>query len=189
SLCPPPRPVAEPGPLCRAGQGGRGSIMKVKLLVVHGRPRGKSLQFPHGEFVIGRGHECHVRPNSEWVSRQHCLLRVAADAVQLRALGSTNGTLVNGRRILADHALQNGDQVQVGPLVFEVLLEDALPAPPAPAASLPRDPRELHPDTAELRILETLSRADVAAPSHRAGPDSTLTPPSQPPRRPRSTPR
>jgi pSer/pThr/pTyr-binding forkhead associated (FHA) protein len=105
--------------------------MKVSLLVVHGRPRGKSLQFPHGEFVIGRGKECHVRPNSDWVSRQHCLLCVTEDAVHLRDLGSTNGTLVNGRRILVDQPLQDGDQLQIGPLVFEVHLE-ALPRSGAP---------------------------------------------------------
>jgi pSer/pThr/pTyr-binding forkhead associated (FHA) protein len=100
--------------------------MNVKLLVVHGRPRGKSLQFPHGEFVIGRGQECHVRPNSDWVSRQHCLLRVTERAVQLCDLGSTNGTLVNGRRILDEQPLQHGDQVQVGPLLFEVQLDETL---------------------------------------------------------------
>src|SRR6201993_772373 len=77
----------------------RGVVMKVKLLVVHGRPLGKALLFPSGEFVFGRGEECHVRPNSDWVSRQHCLLRVAEDGVHLRDLGSRNGTLVNGARV------------------------------------------------------------------------------------------
>ena len=98
--------------------------MNVKLLVVHGRPKGKALRFPHGEFVFGRGHECHIQPNSEWVSRQHCLLRVTENAVHLRDLGSTNGTLVNGRLVVHEQPLYHGDLLQVGPLVFEVVVED-----------------------------------------------------------------
>jgi pSer/pThr/pTyr-binding forkhead associated (FHA) protein len=97
--------------------------MTVKLLVVQGRPYGKSLLFPSGEYYFGRGPECHVRPESEWVSRQHCLLRVTADAVFVRDLGSRNGTLVNGTLVETERQLHHGDQVQIGPLVFEVQLE------------------------------------------------------------------
>jgi len=97
--------------------------MSVKLLVVQGRPLGKSLLFPVGEYYFGRGPECHVRPDSEWVSRQHCLLRVTHDKVYVRYLGSRNGTLVNGALLEYERQLSHGDQVQVGPLVFEVNLE------------------------------------------------------------------
>jgi pSer/pThr/pTyr-binding forkhead associated (FHA) protein len=101
-------------------------IKRAKLLVVHGRPKGKSLVFGPGEYLFGRGDECHVRPNSDWVSRQHCLLRVAPDGVFLRDLGSRNGTLVNGKRVVDECPLQQGDHVQVGPLVFQVKIEDVL---------------------------------------------------------------
>ncbi len=94
--------------------------MLFKLIVIHGQPQGKSLVFPRGEFVIGRGEECHIRPNSYWVSRQHCILRVGVDSAHLRDLGSANGTLVNGLRLIGERKLAHGDQVQIGPLVFEV---------------------------------------------------------------------
>jgi predicted component of type VI protein secretion system len=97
--------------------------MNVKLLVVHGRPRGKSLLFPPGEYVFGRGTECHIRPNSDWVSRQHCMLRVLPDVLLIRDLGSRNGTLVNGVRVVGEQSLQQGDMLQVGPLVFEVQID------------------------------------------------------------------
>src|SRR5215831_9240074 len=116
------------GVACRRGRSildsGRGAYMKVKLRIVQGRPEGKSMLFPHGEYVFGRGTECHVRPNSDWVSRQHCLLRVTAAGAFLRDLGSRNGTLVNGARLMKERDLQDGDQLQVGPLLFEVQLED-----------------------------------------------------------------
>jgi pSer/pThr/pTyr-binding forkhead associated (FHA) protein len=133
--------------------------MTVKLLIIQGRPEGKSLLFPEGEYVFGRGAECHVRPNSDWVSRQHCLLRVTEDGVFLRDLGSRNGTLVNGVRLLAEARLGHGDQLQVGPLVFEVLLEDvAAGAPPCPEAAAETRVRSL--DTEEVRALREASLGD-----------------------------
>ncbi len=95
----------------------------LQLLVVQGRPAGKCLHFPRGDYYIGRGAECQVRPDSEWVSRQHCLLRVAEDGAFLRDLGSRNGTLVNGELLHAERRLADGDRIQVGPLVFEVRLD------------------------------------------------------------------
>src|SRR5579885_1081584 len=96
----------------------------IKLLVVQGRPQGKALLFPPGEHLFGRGAECQIRANSDWVSRQHCLLRDTPDGAFLRDLGSRNGTLVNGERLIGERRLQPGDQLQVGPLVFQFCPDD-----------------------------------------------------------------
>jgi len=94
--------------------------MAIQLQVVLGKQRGKHLTFAPGEYVFGRGPECHVRPNSELVSRQHCMLTVARDSVCIRDLGSANGTLVNGGRVREEQALFDGDRIQLGPLVLLV---------------------------------------------------------------------
>ena len=99
--------------------------MDVRLKVVQGQPRDYCLRFPKGEFVFGRGPECHVRPNSALVSRQHCLLSVSDAGVRVRDLGITNGTLVNGRLVVEDRPLGHGDLLQVGPLMLEVLLPES----------------------------------------------------------------
>ena len=96
--------------------------MTLRLRLVQGRPQGKHLAFDRGEYLVGRGNECHVRPNSEWVSRQHCLLRVTQDEAWVRDLGSDTGTLINGVRLQREHLLNPGDLLEVGPLVFEVQL-------------------------------------------------------------------
>ena len=70
--------------------------MNVKLVVVQGKPEGKEIPLRTPKFLIGRGTECHLRPNSELISRHHCLLIIGESGVTLRDLGSTNGTLVNG---------------------------------------------------------------------------------------------
>ena len=97
--------------------------MDVQLKVLHGKPRGHCLRFGPGEFVFGRGPECHVRPNSELVSRQHCMLKVQRNgALSVRDLGSANGTLVNGTLVIGELVLQNGDTLQLGPVVLQVLV-------------------------------------------------------------------
>jgi pSer/pThr/pTyr-binding forkhead associated (FHA) protein len=98
-------------------------MMRVKLVVVRGQPQGKSLHFPPGDFLIGRGRECFLRPNSSWVSRQHCQLHITEELAVLRDLGSTNGTLINGTRVVGERNLAHGDRIQIGPLVFEINLE------------------------------------------------------------------
>jgi len=108
--------------------------MSVKMKVVQGKPHGSYLDFPEGEFVVGRGPECHVRPNSELISRQHCMLLISGTAIRVRDLGSTNGTLVNGKRVIEECALGNGDTLQLGPLVLEVVLFPEEEAPPATIA-------------------------------------------------------
>jgi len=139
--------------------------MNVKMLVVQGRPAGKSLSFPRGEYYFGRGTECHIRPNSDWVSRQHCLLRVTSEGAYLRDLGSRNGTLVNGVLLECERLLTHGDQIQIGPLVFEVEYEDA-PTPahagvPTVPAPLPADPTSSHAVPSEPNAEDTTSAADI----------------------------
>ena len=97
--------------------------MLLRLKVVKGKPRGHFLRFPTGEFMFGRGPECDIRPNSDLVSRQHCLLQVTSDCALIRDLDSRNGTLINGQLVLGEHKLCHGDTLELGPLVLEVLFE------------------------------------------------------------------
>ena len=116
--------------------------MDVQLKVLQGKPHGHCLRFGAGEFLFGRGQECHVRPNSELVSRQHCMLRVQLDGhLSLRDLGSANGTLVNGLRLVGERALEDGDKLQVGPVVLQVI---------RPTVTNPKTS-----DTAEIKLAET----------------------------------
>jgi pSer/pThr/pTyr-binding forkhead associated (FHA) protein len=112
--------------------------MKVQLIVVQGKPEGKTIPLLGPRFKIGRGETCHLRPNSEQVSREHAEFAVGKDGVTVNDLGSRNGTLVNGRAITAPQNLKNGDLVQVGPLTFAVSIS-GMPeaAKPAPVASTP----------------------------------------------------
>ncbi|MBN2471049.1 MAG: FHA domain-containing protein [Anaerolineae bacterium] len=56
------------------------------------------------------------------VSRQHALISCADDVYTIKDLGSTNGSLLNGKRMLAHvpYVLQSGDQIRLGKLVIYI---------------------------------------------------------------------
>ncbi|MFO0893006.1 MAG: FHA domain-containing protein [Isosphaeraceae bacterium] len=116
--------------------------MKVQLVVVRGKPEGKVIPLAGSNFKIGRGETCHLRPNSEQVSREHAEFIIKSDAVIVRDLGSRNGTLVNGKALTTEPCtLKDRDLVQVGPLTFAVSIQDAPAAKAAPAAAAPEKPK------------------------------------------------
>jgi pSer/pThr/pTyr-binding forkhead associated (FHA) protein len=113
--------------------------MKVQLIVVRGKPEGKVIPLVGSTFKIGRGETCHLRPNSEQVSREHAEFTISGDVVSVGDLGSRNGTLVNGKALTTGPCqLKDRDLVQVGPLTFAVSIQKtpaAATTKPAPAAS------------------------------------------------------
>ena len=99
--------------------------MQVKLRVIGGRNNGREISIPKQEFIIGRGEEAHLRPNSDLVSRTHCSLKIEDGVVNISDMGSRNGTYVNGQRLTERHVAKSGDLVRVGRLQFEVLIDHA----------------------------------------------------------------
>jgi pSer/pThr/pTyr-binding forkhead associated (FHA) protein len=69
--------------------------------------------------MVGRHPHCDVRLRSIRVSRWHCCLTEIDGAVMVRDLGSTNGTLINGRRIEAGR-LRPGDELSIANLRFRL---------------------------------------------------------------------
>ncbi|MEK6239479.1 MAG: FHA domain-containing protein [Planctomycetales bacterium] len=94
--------------------------MQLILKILKGSHIGEVLKISREKFLIGRADECHLRPNSERISRHHCLIQVGSGTATVRDLGSRNGTLVNGEATSGEHELKKGDTLEVGPLAFEV---------------------------------------------------------------------
>jgi predicted component of type VI protein secretion system len=133
--------------------------MEIRLLVVQGKPLGKEIPVKESRFLIGRSEECHLRPNSELVSRLHCEIRVEGNTVRLRDLGSSNGTIVNGERLGDEVFVNDGDLVQIGPLGFQVILVRDSAVANVPAASSARE----QPSAVAAIAPAAASRAPVAA--------------------------
>ena len=70
---------------------------------------------PGSVKTIGRSPDAEFMVEAALVSRLHCQLIATADLLQVRDLGSTNGTFVNGERVKAAE-LREGDKLSVGRL-------------------------------------------------------------------------
>jgi hypothetical protein len=66
-----------------------------------------------GSNVLGRGTDAAIRLPDTGVSRKHADVQLEGGTVTVEDLGSTNGTLVNGRRI-GRQDLADGDVIRIG---------------------------------------------------------------------------
>lgn len=100
-------------------------MLHAVLKVVGGKQDGKLIPLNTKKFLIGREQDCHLRAASESVSRHHCAITIDDFTVRVRDLGSSNGTSINGKRILGVHEASPGDALQVGNLDFEIVFSKA----------------------------------------------------------------
>jgi adenylate cyclase len=73
--------------------------------------------------TLGRGNANDLVLSDSSVSRFHAVIKLQGHSVRIADRGSTNGILLNGRRIDQEAALNNGDVVRVGR--YELRLESA----------------------------------------------------------------
>ena len=104
--------------------------MKAALVVQSAGPmKGKQIPIGAATFTIGRDKSCTLEAASPALAPQHCALEIHGDELLLRDLDSATGTFVNNTRVTAEVALNDGDHLKVGPLLFRVRIE-LLPPPP-----------------------------------------------------------
>jgi pSer/pThr/pTyr-binding forkhead associated (FHA) protein len=95
-------------------------------------PRGKSLVIQIGDqrhtfgtdFTVGRDGSLAI--DDDFASGQHARFQTVRGLWYVEDLGSTNGTVVNGRRILSIALLRKRDKIKIGHTVMTVV--SALPA-------------------------------------------------------------
>ena len=75
---------------------------------------GDSVELPVGETVVGRDVQCALRFNDPAVSRRHLRFIRRHSEVFVEDLGSSNGTLLNGRAVAAPLRIVDGDTITVG---------------------------------------------------------------------------
>jgi len=103
--------------------------MHVRLKILQGSNTGKELKIPTPKCTIGRGEDCHLRPNSDAISRHHCVIVTTENEVIVKDLKSRNGTYVNEEKVAEEAVLLNGDVLRVGPLQFEMMIEQSVAKP------------------------------------------------------------
>jgi VWFA-related protein len=109
----------ESGPLPAGG-------IPLRFTTVAGKQPGREYRVRLLErVVVGRDKECNLAlPEDTEVSGRHCELTLAGRAVELTDLKSTNGTLLNGARVVARQRLESGDLIRVGRTELRVSFEE-----------------------------------------------------------------
>lgn len=83
---------------------------------------GRRLVIANAGLTIGRSRQCDIVLDDPNVSRRHAEVRPRGGAWIVSDLGSTNGTLLNRRRISEPEVLSGGDEIEIGTalILFEV---------------------------------------------------------------------
>lgn len=157
-------------------------MLQADLKILGGKHQGKLISLNTKKFLVGREQDCHLRPNSELVSRHHCVFSIDDFSVRLRDLGSTNGTMVNGENIRGEIHLKAGDRITIGKLELEMVIRQrtgsASSSNLAPPNSTKSSPQVL--TTAEMatKPAETDTTYTMQAYTPAAGSDYAISPPA-----------
>ena len=122
--------------------------MNYVLQIVRGKSAATTLKLTDGVNSIGRHDDCLIRIRSAQVSRRHCEVFEDKGKLMVKDLGSSNGTFVNGQRVLGQQPLKAGDVLSIGGVTLRVDVAAAGSPPPTAAKAAPKTG-----DTAELDAL------------------------------------
>lgn len=79
------------------------------------------------ELTVGRRPSCDIRLDFDNISGKHCVLRLINGIWNIRDLGSTNGTSVNGSRISSEHSVMPDDEFGLSGRLFRIEYEPSGP--------------------------------------------------------------
>jgi ABC transport system ATP-binding/permease protein len=110
-----------------------------KLTIEDDEGKRTPLPLVRDEYTIGRGEENTVRLTERNISRRHATLRQEPSGWVIADTSSRNGSYVNGVRLVGEHAVSEGDIVQVGDyrLAFTDEEQAATSTDPTKASTVP----------------------------------------------------
>ena len=165
--------------------------MNYVLQVVRGRSATTTLRLGDGVTSLGRHDDCIIRIKSSQVSRRHCELLEVDGRLTVRDLGSSNGTFVNGKRVLGQQVLKVGDELTVGTVTLRVATLGQPVAASHPQAAKPGDTAvvealpvedddefeiEFDEDAPTAQAIEAIPLADTDAAPAAASPPKAAAP-------------
>ncbi len=91
-----------------------------KLVAVGGKLRGKEFVLADGDNVVGRGSDNDVVVPVEGISKKHLKITVNGETAFAEDLGSSNGTLINGK-IIKRMTVKDGDKIALPNLILQIV--------------------------------------------------------------------
>ncbi len=110
----------------------------MNVILIAFRPDGsrREARVKGNRMIVGRLQDADLQIPVSAVSRKHCEITLSADGVSVRDLGSSNGTFLNGARVV-ESPLKPGDTLTVGPATFVIQI-DGNPMSVTPDMAVPK---------------------------------------------------
>ncbi len=131
-----------------------------RLVIRQGPNLGQVFELTKSEVFIGRDVGNDFVINDPEVSRKHARLTLVGDRYQIEDLNSTNGTYIDGQRLISPHVLSIGEAIMLGDnvsLVFDgetpapdVTVPSVLDLGRTPVAAIPASPESFFPPPGEM---------------------------------------
>ena len=90
------------------------------LVITQGSQTGQSAALADGVIMIGRGADCQIILDDDYVSTRHARVVSGENGVYVEDMGSTNGSYVNGQRITAPTTITLSDTVRIGKTILRL---------------------------------------------------------------------
>lgn len=97
--------------------GGRAPVMGW-IVGMSGKHTNQTFKFKPGRTVIGTAQDCDIVIEDQFMSSRHCEVVIASGGFKLVDLGSTNGIVVNGKKV-PEHELVDNDVFRLGRTEFK----------------------------------------------------------------------
>ncbi len=139
------------------------------VLIIHeGERAGQRWTLQNDTVVIGRGTECDLVLPERQVSRQHLRIKRAGEQYIAEDLESKNGTWLNGQPLKGEHALKDGDEIQLALVVRLAFVESEATAPLSFTSAAPMAGRlRLDRDSRRVFIGEHEINPPLSLPQYR----------------------
>jgi pSer/pThr/pTyr-binding forkhead associated (FHA) protein len=115
---PPPQELESPPPPPKKAKRQRGEPRIFSI--TQGSQAGQSAELAAGVIMIGRGADCQLILDDDYVSTRHARVVSGESGIYVEDMGSTNGTYVNGQRITAPTTITLSDSVRIGKTILRL---------------------------------------------------------------------
>jgi pSer/pThr/pTyr-binding forkhead associated (FHA) protein len=87
---------------------------EIKLFIISGADQEGSFTIKKNTASVGRGSDNDIQITNQSVSPSHAMVYNENSKYAIEDLGSTNGTYVNGQRLMGPHVLRPGELIMFG---------------------------------------------------------------------------
>jgi hypothetical protein len=97
------------------------SFEPTQIAMLTGRTAGTSVDIAgKREVLIGRASSCDLVISDEFASNMHAKLVLVGEDWVLQDLNSTNGTFIDGRKVVTPATIKQGTTIRIGITTFEL---------------------------------------------------------------------